>query len=387
MQPDFTASLNRKGVASLKWQRYENQDVIPMWVADMDLSAPEAAKQALHQAVDLGALGYGEVPASLDEAFLAWCQQNYAWQPEKDWLVWLPGVVPGFNFAVQALTSPQDQLFGQTPVYPPLRLLGQVRGRKQHSLPLLPSTTEPSGWSLQLERWAEALDPATRVLLLCNPQNPTGRIYTATELEQLAQLAEEKQLLVISDEIWADLLLEPAARHLPYAAVNEAAAQHSITLMAPSKTFNLAGLSCAVALVPNPELRQALRKAMRGLAPDMNYLGLLAAEAAWREGGAWLDALKQHLNANLDCLEAWLQDPAYPRRQLIGYRRPQATFVAWLDVSGLGLDNPYQAFLDAGVALSPGEAFGDDRYLRLNFGCPRAQLQEALRRMHQVVGC
>jgi cystathionine beta-lyase len=385
MSNDFSTRLNRKGTASLKWQRYDDQDVIPMWVADMDLPAPVAVQDALQKAVQRGALGYGEVPQGLVDAFLNWCQQQYGWQPETDWLVWLPGVVPGFNLAVEALTTEQDQLLIQTPVYPPIRVLGKLRNREVQDVPLRAPVPGEKQWSLEVDTLAMQLQPQTRALLLCNPQNPTGRIYSPVELEEIARLATDKNLLVISDEIWADLLLEEKVKHLPYPAISEAAAQHSITLMAPSKTFNVAGLSCAVAIIPNPELRTPFRKAMRGLMPDMNYLGLLAAEAAWKEGHDWLQDLKQHLNANLDLLEAWLHDPAFPRRQMIGYCRPQSTFVAWLDVSQLELDNPYQAFLDAGVALSPGEAFGDQRYLRLNFGCPAAQLEEALRRMDAIV--
>ncbi|WP_177203583.1 MalY/PatB family protein [Marinospirillum celere] len=386
MTEEFTRLQDRKGRASLKWQRYEQQDVIPMWVADMDLPAPQAVREALGKAVELGALGYGEVPPRLVDAFLNWCQQQYGWQPMPEELVWLPGVVPGFNLAVEALTKADDQILVQTPVYPPIRVLGKLRQRAQQDLPLKPPSEGESQWSLQVEQLAAALEDKTSALVLCNPQNPTGRCYSPEELKELARLAAAKKLLVISDEIWADLLLKPEARHLPYPAVSNEAAQHSITLMAPSKTFNVAGLSCAVAIIPNPELREPFRKAMRGLMPDMNYMGILAAEAAWTKGAAWLQDLKQHLNNNLDLLEAWLQNPDHPRRQLIGYCRPEATFVAWLDVSRLELENPWQAFLDAGVALSPGEAFGDDHYLRLNFGCPAAQLEAALERMHQVIG-
>lgn len=386
MSNDFSTPLNRKGTSSLKWQRYEQQDIIPMWVADMDLPAPKAVQRAVQDAASNGALGYGEVSQDLVQAFLSWCQQEYGWQPKEEWLVWLPGVVPGLNLAVEALTQPEDQLLIQTPVYPPIRVLGRLRDRPVQVVPHLAPAQGELQWGLNVESVAAQLQAQTRALVLCNPQNPTGRIFCDEELQQLAQLAEDHQLLVISDEIWADLMLEEGAKHRPYPSISEAAAQHSITLMAPSKTFNVAGLSCALAIIPNAELREPFRKAMRGLIPDMNYLGLRAAEAAWKEGHGWLQELKQHLNANLDRLEAWLSDGGYPRRQLIGYCRPQATFVAWLDVSALGLENPYQAFLDAGVALSPGEAFGDKNHLRLNFGCPASQLEAALKRMHSVVG-
>src|SRR5690554_4239644 len=338
-----------------------------MWVADMDLTSPPVVQEALSKAVAAGVFGYGEVPQGLNQAFIDWCASQYSWQVEKDWLVWIPGVVPGFNLAVEAWLKPEQGLLVQSPVYPPIRVLGQLRKRPTLDVPV------------NTGKLASYLKPETSALVVCNPQNPLGKVYSRKELEKLAEMAEENNLLVISDDIWSDLILEPGLRHVPYASVSEAAAQHSVTLMAPSKTFNIAGLSCAVAVIPNPELRAVYQQTMRGLMPDMNYLGLLAANAAWQEGHAWLDGLKQHLNANLDLLENWLQD--FPQ---IGYQRPQSTFVAWLDVTALGMGDATQTFLDGGVALSPGEAFGQAGFVRLNFGCPADQLQQTLQRMAQV---
>jgi len=368
MSFDFVTPVERKNTASLKWQRYEQQDVIPMWVADMDLTSPPVVQKALSKAVAAGVFGYGEVPPALNQAFIDWCASQYDWQVKKDWLVWIPGVVPGFNLAVEAWLKPNQGLLVQSPVYPPIRVLGQLRKRPTLDLPVNTSNL------------AAHLKPETSALVLCNPQNPLGKVYSRQELEKLADIAEENNLLVISDEIWSDLLLEPGLRHIPYASISEVAAQHSVTLMAPSKTFNIAGMSCAVAVIPNPELRASYRKKMRGLMPDMNYLGLIAAQAAWQGGHDWLDALKAHLNANLDILENWLK--GFPQ---IGYQRPQATFVAWLDVSALQLTDPTQAFLDGGVALSPGEAYGKNSHVRLNFGCSAVQLQQALQRMAEVI--
>ena len=367
---DFQKAPQRKGSASLKWQRYEQQDVIPMWVADMDLSVPPVVVQALSHQVTQGALGYGEVSDALVQAFIDWCQVEYAWTVDPQWLVWLPGVVPGLHLAVEALVPAQVPLWVQAPVYPPILNLGQVRQRPQHTLPLDHPLDE------LLDAMAQAPQSA---LVLCHPQNPTGQCYDPAFLRQLASEVAAIGGLVISDEIWADLTLAPDHRHTPFASVSEAAANCSITLMAPSKTFNIAGLSCAVAVIPNPALRQPFKQAARGLMPDMNYLGLIAAQAAWQGGRPWLKALKQHLNAQLDRLDQWVAQ--HPK---IRYQRPQATYVAWLDVSQLGLSDPHQAFLDAGVALSPGGAFGDERFVRLNVGCPAAQLQAALDRMHRV---
>ena len=363
---DFVTPIERRGTASLKWQRYEEQDILPMWVADMDFAAPPAVQKALRQAVERGVFGYGEIPSGLIDTFIAWCAEQYHWAIEAEWLVWLPGVVPGLHLAIEAELAPEAGLAVPQPVYPPIRQLGRLRARPLVSVPC------------EATDWTPYLTDATQALVLCHPHNPSGQVATRADLEQLAQLALERDLLVISDEIWADLLLDPQQRHLPFAALNPDAAARSITLMAPSKTFNIAGLSCAVAIIPDPERRARFRRQMRGMMPDMNYLGLLAAQAAWQEGAAWLAALKQQLNANLDQLEHWLQD--YPE---IGYTRPQATFVAWLDLRQLGLNE--QDFLEGGVALSPGEAFGTDGYLRLNFGCPSAQLDAALQRMARVI--
>ena len=372
MSFDFITPVERKNTASLKWQRYEQQDVLPMWVADMDLTSPPAVQQALKAAVERGVFGYGEVPAKLNQAFIEWCASQYAWLVEEDWLGWIPGVVPGFNLAVEAWLTAEQGLLVQSPVYTPIRVLGKLRQRPSIDLPM----SEP----IIKENLAAHLKPETQALVLCNPQNPLGKVYSSVELEEIAALAEAEDLLVIADEIWSDLLLEPDLRHVPFASVSQAAAQRSVTLMAPSKTFNIAGMSCAVAVIPNPELRASYREAMRGLMPDMNYLGLVAAQAAWQEGHAWLAALKVHLNANLDLLENWLKD--FPQ---IGYQRPQATFVAWLDVSALLLADPVDAFLKGGVALSAGEAYGQASHVRLNFGCTAEQLKQALQRMAAVI--
>lgn len=375
---DFNSPIDRMGQASQKWQRYERQDVIPMWVADMDLAAPPCVQARLRGVVETGVLGYGEVSPNLQETFLAWCRSRYGWAPKAEWLVWLPGVVPGINLAVEAWLSKEQGLTVQTPVYPPIRNLGNIRNRPQQTLPF----TKPGpghAWPLGTATLSDRLGANTRALVLCNPQNPLGRVYARAELNRIADLATARDLLVISDEIWADLILQEGTHHVPFAAVSADAAQRSITLMAASKTFNIAGLSCAVAIIPNADLRVRYQRMMRGLMPDVSYPGLLATQAAWQDGHAWLAALKHHLNANLERVEQWVGE--HPG---VEWQRPQATFVAWLDVRALGLADPARAFLKAGVALSDGAAFGCAGFLRLNFGCPKAQLEAALGRMSQV---
>lgn len=380
---DFSTPIERQHTFSNKWERYARQNAIPMWVADMDLASPPGVKAALKTAAERGIFGYGTITEALTDAFIQWAAQQYQWIIEPQWLVWIPGVVPGFNFAVEALTQPEDTLIHQSPVYPPILNLAQVRGRQSLDIPLTDPThpeAESDDWGLSIAALGAAITAKARALLLCNPQNPTGRVYSQAELKQLGDIAERHDLTIISDEIWADLIIDDSKRHTPIASLSPELAARTITLMAPSKTFNIAGLSCSVAIIPDPERRRLFQRQLRGLTPDMNYLGLIAAHAAWTTGAPWLQALRQHIRQNFDQLEAWLNE-----RPRIGYRRPDATFLAWLDVRAYGLENPVQALLDAGVAVSDGRDFGSPGFIRVNLGCPEAQLQAALAAMAKVL--
>lgn len=381
MQPqfDFTTAINRRGLATQKWHPYQDRDIIPMWVADMDLAPPPVVQTALQQVMQGGVPGYGTITEDLIASVLDWCEARYGWTPEPDWLVWIPGVVPALNLAVDTWLERTDRIAIQQPVYPPIRKLAGQRGRPLQTLEF---PTDRSGLpTLDTDQLAAQLQDDCRALVLCNPQNPLGRVYRREELERIATIAEERDLLVLSDEIWADLILRDDARHVPFAALGESAARRSVTLLGATKTFNIAGLNCAFAVIPDHRLRQRFREAMAGLMPPPSYPGLLATEAAFRHGEPWRQALLGHLNANLDHLEGWLRD--YPD---IGYRRPEATYVVWLDVRAHFRDNPMRAFLRGGVALSDGADFGAPGFVRLNIGCPAAQLEEALTRMGRVLG-
>ncbi len=376
---DFESKLDRKWVSSQKWQRFEQSDVLPMWVADMDFAAPPCVQDTLADVVQSRALGYGEPSEGLKEAFINWCQQHYGWCPEREWLVWLPGVVPGVHQAVEAWLKPEDGIAVHTPVYPPLRALAGLRNRPGQLLEM-PAPKPGTDWALKAEHLAADLNDQTRAFVLCNPQNPTGRVYSHEELRSIAETARQRDLLVISDEIWADLILDRSLNHIPFASLGEDAAKRSITLMSASKTFNVAGLSCAVAIIPDQKLRDSFRRSRRGLGGEPGYLGLLAADSAWRDGGHWRKALIARLNRNLDIVMDWLSvTPGMVAP------RPQATFVVWIDARDSRLGSPAQAFLNGGVALSDGADFGMPGFARLNIGCPEGQLREALHRMSQVL--
>ncbi len=371
---DFESPPDRRGSDSVKWGRYAGRDVLPLWVADMDFAAPPPVLAALQARVAHGVLGYAEPSPSLIEAVTGHLAAEYGWEIDPAWLVWLPGLVTGLNVACRAVPGPA---FTATPIYPPF-LSAPER------LLTAPLRREGDRWGWDLASTDAALGQGARLLLLCHPHNPVGRAWDEGELAALADLARRHDLTVCSDEIHCDLGLDPARRHRPFAALSEDAARRSITLMAPSKTFNVAGLGCAFAVVPHPPLRAAVKRAMRGIVPHVNALGYVACEAAYRHGGPWRQALLAHLRANHARVRAAVA--AIPGLSMAPV---EATYLAWIDARGTGLADPQRALEEAGVGLSAGRDFGlgDDwkGFVRLNFGCSRAVLDEALARVARAL--
>ena len=381
MRFDFATSIDRRQYPSQKWQRYA-ADVLPLWVADMDFVSPPAVVDALSERVAHGVFGYGRTPDSLRQALCEWSQRHYQWAIEPDWQLWLPGVVPALHLASLALTEPGEGVLTVTPIYPPFLKVAERTGRLAQTAGLAEPTSTDEPWRLDRDALEAAITPETRLLLWCHPHNPTGRVWRYEELAILAELAEQHDLLVVSDELHCDLILEDE-RHRPLAAAFPELAKRVITLWAPSKTFNLAGLTCACAVVSDRKLRHRLQEAMRGLIPDINVLGLLAAEVAYREGEPWRQALLEVLRDNRRCLGEYVAQ--WPG---VTYREPESTYLAWLDLREAGLgESPQQVLLErAGVALSDGADFGWPGFVRLNFGTPKAQLQQALARLDTVLG-
>jgi cystathionine beta-lyase len=300
--------------------------------------------------------------------------EEYAWEIEPGWLVWLPGLVTGLNVACRAVDG---GAFTATPVYPPFL-------SAPASLSTAPLRRGAARWEWDLPAVEAALAPGTRLFLLCHPHNPVGRLWDDAELAAIADLAARHDLVVCSDEIHAGLVLEPGRRHRPFATTSPDAARRSITLLAPSKTFNLPGLGCAFAVIPDAALRGRFKRVMAGIVPHVNVLGLTACEAALRDGGPWRRALVEHLRGNRDRVrEAVAGMPGLSTTPV------EATYLAWIDARGGGLGAPHRAFEEAGVGLSDGADFGrGDAYrgfVRLNFGCTRATLDEALARMRRAL--
>lgn len=373
---NFDQWVDRSHSDSVKWDKYHDRDVIPLWVADSDFRAPPAVIDALRQRVAHGVFGYSHPSHDLVEVFTRRMVERYGWRIKPEWIIFLPGLVCGLNLCVRAYTAEQEGTLAPSPIYPPFRKAAKFAGRRQLPVPL---ALVNQRWLLDLPAIEAQLDGKEKLLLLCNPQNPGGTAYRREELLQHHDFARKHGLIVCSDEIHCDLLLEPDVRHIPFATLNEDAAQRSITLMSPSKTFNIAGLGASMAIIPNAALRQRLQRARNGIVPDVDLLALVAAQAAYQHGQPWLDEQLLYLRANRDVVTERIN--AMP-----GLRLPpfEASYLAWIDCGELKVDNPHAFFEQAGVGLSPGLDFGNRRFVRLNFGCRRALLNEALDRMAQA---
>lgn len=375
MSWNFDEVVDRRGTASDKWDLYADRDVLPMWVADMDFRAPPAVLEALHARVDHGVFGYTNPPTPLNDVTRDFLHREYGWQVDPEWLVWLPGLVPGLHLSCAAVGDDGDGVLTMTPVYPPF-LHAPRRARRELQTV---SLADAAAGTIDFAALEAAVTPQTRMLMLCNPQNPTGRVYEPAELRELIRFCARHGLVLVSDEIHCELLLDVGARHVPAATLEEAADIRTITLLAPSKTYNIAGLGCSVAVIPDPALRRRFASARAGFVPGVNTLGFTAALAAWRDCLKWREALLDYLRANRDAVVAAVD--AHPS---LAMHVPAATYLAWIDARAIDPERPGQAFETAGLGLSDGRDFGAPGFVRLNYGCPRATLEEGLRRLAAV---
>ncbi|AIR66934.1 MalY/PatB family protein [Cedecea neteri] len=373
---NFDEWIDRRHSDSSKWNKFA-ENVLPMWVADMDYRSPPCILEALQARVQHGVFGYGKRPHELTDVLTARLASRYQWRIKPEWLVFLPGVVSGLNLCVRAFTPATESTIAPTPIYPPFRKASELARRAQINAPL---RLKEKRWILELEALTASMTGNEKLLMLCNPQNPGGTVYRRNELEQHQAFAQRHDLVVCSDEIHCDLLLEPGVTHIPFATLSEDAAQRSVTLLSPSKTFNIAGLGASVAVIPNPDLRRKFKAARAGIVPEVDILALTAAEAAWRDGEAWLQALLVYLRANRDRLTQAVN--ATPGLTMIS---PEATYLGWIDASGLGVENPAEFFLNAGLGFSPGIDFGEQQFVRINFGCTATVLNEAISRLQNAV--
>lgn len=376
MSFDFDAVIDRRNTDSLKWGRYRGRDVIPMWVADMDFRAPQPILDALHGRVEHGVFGYALPPKELVQVVVERMEQKYRWKIEPSWIVWLPGVVPALNVVCRAFGDDRDEVLTFTPIYPPFLSAPPLSNKSLRTIPL---RREGNLYTFDVQRLQHDLSPRSRILLLCNPHNPVGRRYEAAEIRCVAEICVARDLILCSDEVHCDLILD-GGPHVPIATLSPEVSARTITLMAPSKTFNVPGLNCAFAVIENKELRARFNKAREGIVPGVNGLGYAACLAAYRDCEPWRMALIDYLRGNRDIVHKSIGE--VPRLSMDDV---QATYLAWIDARDLDVTHPARFFEGFGVAMSDGEDFGGPGWVRLNFGCPRATLLEGLHRLGGAV--
>jgi len=394
MTYDFDEIIDRRPTDCAKWNLYD-ADVMALWVADMDFRSPQTVVDALRCRVDHGIFGYGMEPPELRPLLQERLQRLYGWHVDAEALVFVPGVVVGFNLATHAVIEGGDGLLAQTPVYYPILGVPDNTGCTLNSMELTPPGAGATGngqYQIDLDAFEAAIGAHTRIFVLCNPHTPVGRVFTREELEAMAEICLRHDVVICSDEIHCDLVFS-GHQHLPIASLDPEIEARTITLMAPSKTYNIAGLHASVAIIPNPELRERFLAARQGIVPRLDIMGFAAMLAAYQvpertEAGTdddpWLEQVLRYLEANRDVVfDAVNEIPG------LSMTRPEGTYLAWIDCKAAGLvQEPHKFFLEkARVGLNAGAQFGPggEGYVRLNFGCPRATLVAALERMRAAL--
>jgi cystathionine beta-lyase len=369
---DFDTPVDRAGTWSTRWERYAGRDVIPLWVADTDFRAPPAVLEVFSQKIQHGVFGYASAPAELRQAIVQRLERLYRWRVAPEWIVFIPGVVPGLHHAARVLTDPHAHVLVPRPVYQHVKRAPEMARRALTELALV---LDHGRWIYEVEKVKKAFRQDTRAFFLCNPQNPGGTVFTRAELTALAEATGDA--LIISDEIHCDLILDAQCAHVPIASLAPEVSRRTVTLMSPNKTFNFPSAGCAWAIIEDAALRKAFSVDVDAhYLPSPSVFGYGAALAAYRDGGTWLAAQLDYLRANRDLVEKSIGLPM---------AHVQATYLAWIDCSSLGAEDPYELFLRHGVAVSPGSQFGEPRFVRLNFGTQRSRLQEALKRISAAV--
>lgn len=387
MKYNFNESIDRQQTNSVKWDEVENlfgdKEILPMWVADMDFKVPQPVIDALQKRVEHGIYGYTIRPDSYYEATVGWMKRRHNWTIEKEWICFTPGVVPALGIIVQNFTNPGDKVLIQQPVYYPFMSVIEKNAREIVNNPL---QFENGRYYMDFDDLEKKIDPSVKMIIISNPHNPVGRVWTKDELTKLGEICLKHNILVVSDEIHSDLIYKGNV-HYPFASISEEFAQHSITCTAPSKTFNLAGLQTSNIIIPNKELRESFNKALEDRFIGMtNTFGVTALIAAYKEGDEWLDQLIVYLTENLEFLKEFIKSKI-PEVKVI---EPDATYLVWLDCRELGLDAKELEHViqkQGKVAFDEGYIFGleGEGFTRINIACPRALLEEGLKRFSQAL--
>ncbi|MFT5702256.1 MAG: cystathionine beta-lyase [Desulforhopalus sp.] len=378
MSSEFNTTLDRKNTASLKWEKYRNTDILPMWVADMDFPVASEIQIALEKRLAHPVHGYTVGTEETAEVVCTMLQNEYDWHVEPEWIVWLPGVVSGLWAACAAVGDDGDDAIFSTPIYHHF-FSTPGQGRKTSKPVPLQQNTD-GRWTYDFDALEGVMGERSRLMLLCSPHNPTGTMFTQEELQRMGKLCLDNGLVTVSDEIHCGLILSESKKHIPMAKACPELADSLITLMSPSKTFNLAGLNCSFAIIPNPELRKSYEDAKHSILPMVPGLAYTAMMAAYSDSAQWHQQLLDQLRKNHAYLEREIR-----RIPGLVMSPMEATYLAWINTDGLGVENAAAFFEEFGVGLSPGAGFGLENYVRLNFACPMSQLEEAIRRMKIAV--
>ncbi len=375
---NFDQPVNRRNTNSFKWDKYTDPNVIPVWVADMDFQAAPPIITALEKVTQHGVFGYSRCPDELYQVVIDRLQNRHNWTIKKEWLVFLPGLVPAIGLACRFVGQPNDGVIMTTPVYHPFMLETNAAKRQLQKVPMVLVNHR---WTVDFEVFERTITPQTKIFLLCNPHNPGGTVFTKDELQQFADICLKHNILICSDEIHCDLILDESKPHISIATLSPEVEQNSITLLAPSKTFNIAGLGCSFAVIPNDELRTKFINEKAGLLPMIPPYSYEAALAAYKDGSDWHADLLTYLKANHDYLLAEINNMKGLAMQPL-----EGTYLAWVDASGAGFSDYVERLEVAGVGVSPGKMFDGDGFFRLNFACTKATLVEVVERMKTVFG-
>lgn len=384
---NFDEVINRENSSCIKYdfrdKVFGRSDVIPMWVADMDFRTPSFITEALASRLKHEIFGYSYRPDAYFSSFIAWLADRHGWAVRREWTEFSPGVVPALNMCTLAYTDPGDEIIIQPPVYTPFHGAVTDHGRR---LVFNNLSETPEGWVMDIEGLRRVITPATRMLILSNPHNPVGRAWRREELEEIVEVCHEKRMVIVSDEIHSDLVL-PGYKHIPLASISDKAASLTVTCMAPSKTFNLAGFSTSSMIIPDPVLMEKYRRTLVGMHLHLgNIFGNVASEAAYTHGHEWLKEMMKYVQGNVDLVMDFCREHL-PQIKPV---RPEATYMIWLDCRGMGLDGAglQEFFVEkAGVGMNEGSRFGPggEGFMRMNLACPRSVVEKALRQIESAI--
>lgn len=384
---NFDEEINRENSNCIKYDLREKifgkADLTPMWVADMDFRTPSFITDAIDERLKHKILGYSFRPDTYFTSMIKWISDRHGWMTRREWIEFSPGVVPALNICTLAYTREGDEIIIQPPVYTPFH--GAVNDHRRKLL--FNNLLEVSGeWVMDYEGLIRLITPSTKMIIISNPHNPVGRAWRADELEKLVDICSDKGVIILSDEIHSDLIL-PGYKHIPVASLSEKAASITVTCMAPSKTFNLAGLSTSSMIIPDAGLREKFRKVLEGLHLHLgNIIGNVASEAAYSYGHEWLNELMVYLLGNVELVMNYCHDHIPQIKPVM----PEATYMIWLDCRSMGMSGKelHRFFIEkAAIGLNEGSAFGPggEGFMRMNLACPRATVEKALMQIERAI--